>query len=77
MMRLPLSLAAALTVASIGLAQAQVTPDGGTATTVVVDGGGRFLVDIAPVAGSGISRNTYEVIAHPLARPSDEVPARP
>jgi filamentous hemagglutinin family protein len=67
MMRPPSSLVLALMIASVGLAQAQVTPDGGTATSVVVDGGGRFLVDIAPVTVSGISRNSYQSFSVPVA----------
>ncbi len=40
-------------------ASAQVVPDGGTATTVTVDGDGRIAVGIAPAGAGDISRNTF------------------
>ncbi|HSP26755.1 MAG TPA: filamentous hemagglutinin N-terminal domain-containing protein [Saliniramus sp.] len=62
-----LALSIVLVIAGAGAAHAQIAPDGGTATNVVVDGGGRFLVDIAPTGASGISRNTYESFSVPAA----------
>jgi filamentous hemagglutinin family protein len=38
---------------------AQVVPDGGTATSVTIDGDGRATIGIAPVGASDISRNTF------------------
>ena len=49
----------ALTVLAATTATAQVVPDGGTATTVTVDGDGRTTVGIAPVGAGNISRNTF------------------
>ena len=40
-------------------ASAQVVPDGGTATTVTVDGSGRTTVGIAPAGAGDISRNSF------------------
>ncbi len=39
--------------------QAQVVPDGDTATTVTIDGSGRPVVGIAPAGAGDISRNTF------------------
>ncbi|MCC5979361.1 MAG: filamentous hemagglutinin N-terminal domain-containing protein [Salinarimonas sp.] len=44
---------------SVSAAQAQVVPDGGTATTVTIDGSGRPVVGIAPAGAGDISRNTF------------------
>ena len=52
---------------SLPVAQAQVTPDGGTATGVTIAGDGRITVDIAPVGASQISRNTFTDFSVPLA----------
>ena len=49
------------------VAQAQVTPDGGTATGVAIAGDGRITVDIAPVGASQISRNTFTDFSVPRA----------
>lgn len=51
-----LSMVAALAASS---ASAQVVPDGGTATTVTVDGSGRTTVGIAPAGAGDISRNSF------------------
>lgn len=58
------ALAALLSLAA-SQAVADVVPDGGTATSRIVEPDGRIRVDIAPVGASGISRNTYQAFGVP------------
>lgn len=48
-------------------AAAEVTPDGGTATTAIMEPDGRIRVEIAPAGPGGISRNTYDAFSVPAS----------
>lgn len=53
-------LATLFNLLNVALAQAQVIPDGSTATTVATDPGtGASIVSISPVIADGLSRNSY------------------